>query len=956
MENNEVVIETALDTAPVENDTEKVNRAVENMAESSKEAVDGLKKHMNSLFSDVNTAGIDALSEDYRKQVQKMVDMEKDLENLWAKRDAYENAGGAHTEYFIDLDKQIDKAEGKYDELSAKTYELGKALGYTEDMQVEFANSLRAGMTDVRNEADKVKESLNSISANTDGYKEINKQTEKVSENIGEVSDKTESLRKELNKTENTQEKYAESLRKVVPEAKKAGKNIDEVSKKAKSSSKNFKIVNNTVKSTGLSFGKLIPKLLACGIGARTLYDGIQKLKNATKEGVTNLAKWNDGNNDTNKALSNLTSSVNAFKNSLGAAFEPILSVAEPMLTKLIDKATEAANSMAMLIAKISGKSTYTKAIKLQKDYAQAIEDSANASKQLAGFHKLNLINTNSGSGGSSTEQEFKTEQIDTTAYDGALSKLEKIKTIGSEIVSQITSGVNFEGIGKDVESIGKQILGILGDESVGDAALKFVNSFIKGILRQTKSFVTVAGTLAENIVGGIEYYLSNNSDRIKRYLISMFEIGSDLSELQGDFSEAISFIFEPFGDEDGQRLTGNLIGIFSSAFMGITQFASKTGYSIISALETPIIDNKDGFRKAFGDLVGVLADFSDTVKKCVDDIADSLDQLYEKYIGPCLQDISDGFSDTLSKLLTFWNTYIGPFLKDMAKDFDKLYEEHLKPFFDSVFKLFGELALLISTIYNNVLKPVIDWIIENVLPYLLPILYKLKEHTFNTIGNIVDKLNGFVTVLTGLIEFLTGIFSGDWEKAWQGIKDIFQGLKLLSPISDFIDGIEKNMGSIGSIMSDTWRDVKVEINRIIGGFEKMANGIVKAINTIVNSLNGLSFDIPDWIPGYGGKKFSLNLKTLKEVKLPRLANGGVIPPNKEFLAVLGDQKKGTNIEAPLDTIKLALAEVLRDFKGASGQKQIVVPVIINGREVFKVIADENQKYKNANGGNSAFA
>ena len=109
---------------------------------------------------------------------------------------------------------------------------------------------------------------------------------------------------------------------------------------------------------------------------------------------------------------------------------------------------------------------------------------------------------------------------------------------------------------------------------------------------------------------------------------------------------------------------------------------------------------------------------------------------------------------------------------------------------------------------------------------------------------------------------------------------------------------------------AEWWKNLgKKVMNGLIAGFEAGINGIIgmfeKMINWIVNGLNKIKFDVPDWVPGIGGKTFGFNLQQVKfgRVSIPRLAQGAVIPPNREFIAVLGDQKQGTNIEAPLQTI-----------------------------------------------------
>ena len=107
--------------------------------------------------------------------------------------------------------------------------------------------------------------------------------------------------------------------------------------------------------------------------------------------------------------------------------------------------------------------------------------------------------------------------------------------------------------------------------------------------------------------------------------------------------------------------------------------------------------------------------------------------------------------------------------------------------------------------------------------------------------------------------------------------------------------------------------------NGLIAGFEGAINGIISLFETMINwiagGLNKISFDIPSWVPLIGGKKFGFNIPEAKfgRVSIPRLAEGAVIPANKEFLAVLGDQKRGTNIEAPAELIKQMVREALAE-------------------------------------------
>ena len=87
--------------------------------------------------------------------------------------------------------------------------------------------------------------------------------------------------------------------------------------------------------------------------------------------------------------------------------------------------------------------------------------------------------------------------------------------------------------------------------------------------------------------------------------------------------------------------------------------------------------------------------------------------------------------------------------------------------------------------------------------------------------------------------------------------------------------------------------------------------GITGALNGVFKVLNKVSVKVPDWVPELGGRTFGFQLKTLTAPQIPYLAKGAVLPANQPFLAVVGDQKHGTNVEAPLATIQEAVAVVL---------------------------------------------
>lgn len=155
---------------------------------------------------------------------------------------------------------------------------------------------------------------------------------------------------------------------------------------------------------------------------------------------------------------------------------------------------------------------------------------------------------------------------------------------------------------------------------------------------------------------------------------------------------------------------------------------------------------------------------------------------------------------------------------------------------------------------------------------------------------------------------------------------------------------------SVVNIFNGLWNSLKGVINSILGGIEKMANGIVNGINTAIGAMNNLKFDVPGWVPVVGGNHMGFNIPTLGNVSIPRLAQGAVIPPNKEFLATLGDQKRGTNIETPLATMVEAFNQALNQ-RGGNGKTEITF-VLPNKQQVAQYVIEGGRVLQTSRGSN----
>ena len=152
-----------------------------------------------------------------------------------------------------------------------------------------------------------------------------------------------------------------------------------------------------------------------------------------------------------------------------------------------------------------------------------------------------------------------------------------------------------------------------------------------------------------------------------------------------------------------------------------------------------------------------------------------------------------------------------------------------------------------------------------------------------------------FKNIFQGLAGFLSGVFTGDWKKAWEGIKKF-----AMAPIEAVKSFFEKIFGT------DLGESIK-------GGL----NTLIDMVNRFIGWLNEKLHFSWDGLTILGKELFPAGSVRLANIpSIPRLAQGAVLPANKPFLAMVGEQRHGTNVEAPLDTIKQAVAEVLGQLGG----------------------------------------
>ena len=346
------------------------------------------------------------------------------------------------------------------------------------------------------------------------------------------------------------------------------------------------------------------------------------------------------------------------------------------------------------------------------------------------------------------------------------------------------------------------------------------------------------------------------------------------------------------------------VINAFSEAFAPIVSGVASTAIYVLADLFTWACGiGTDAIN-------GVLIPALDLLLQIWQDLMSGIKTAWDTYGQPLMDGVILAFQNLEDLATLLWETIVKPILQNLISVLQQLWSSHLKPLWDDILLLVASVANCLLDLWNNLLAPVAKWIIATFGPAFAEVFNAIADVVGVAVGAIADAIDLAVVVLRGLADFLSAVFRGNWDAAWQAIGN-----------------------TVNTVWDKMTNAIKTAVNGIIGFINRMISAVVTGINAVINALNGLSFDLPDI---FGGGHVGFNISTLTAPQIPYLAQGAVIPANREFLAVLGDQSHGTNVEAPLDTIKQAVAEVMEDLQ--AGQMAGFEAVVAVLREILSAV------------------
>jgi len=696
-----------------------------------------------------------------------------------------------------------------------------------------------------------------------------------------------------------------------------------------------------------------------------------------------------------------LSLQFDSLKAAIGSGLIAVLSPVVRMLNILIGRILTAMNALKSFFSMLGGTAKLainpkgvtagTDAVAKSADKASgALGGAGGAAKKAAkdiksattGIDELNILpdQSDSSGGGGGGEggggvADFPVESFDTGAMEEGTAKInghlqgmiDRFNELKNLFMSGFWEGFGdttvFTSIESHIVGIGKSLKGIFTSPEVLSAANTFADKVAVSLGKIAGAGLSISFSFADFLVGSIDTYLNQNSERIKSGIVKMFDIEGSIVDIQTNFITALADIFTIFRGDNFKQIGADLISVFADTFGTILILSESVFRDVLDVLLTPITELKDRTIDTLNNLsvpaVQIFNDLADVFHM----FGDTIVGIYDGSIHPLFTTLRDAITDVGSVFLNAFNTYILPVIQKAADKFTAFKDEVLAPLMPKAEEVFSKISECVQTVWH-VIEPFVLWFVETAVQQIGNALNIAVSAFFAFLSGVGTVIDGVLTALGGLMDFIIGVFTGDWDRAWNGIKaifdviwkaikgiletvlktiysilsgalenvkktweanwkavseffkKIFEGIKsvltekmesIKTGISTALDRVKENWEKLWNGMktfvvdcfTGIWNGIKGTINTILSGVEKMANGVINAINGMINALNSISFDIPDWVPEIGGNSFGLNIPTIHNISIPKLAEGGFVKANTPQLAMIGDNRHYGEVVAP---------------------------------------------------------
>lgn len=836
-----------------------------------------------------------------------------------------------------DAEKQITQLEKEIDSLQKKITGRQMKLDIINPQMDKIVNDTRNQVVpDGISKNDKSMDTVvnNALASNKD-FTSLDSQAQKLyteiemyNKQLSEAKSKMSQLKQGINQTATSQGKLTSFFSGFKQKIDQIKPSILNMKNSFKSLPKITKDMSNNIKGmcAGLKngLGHVLKYAMAL-LSLRGVYSILSGCANA----------WLSSQNAGAKQLS---ANINYMKYAMGSALAPVIQ----FVTNLVYQLMKAIQSVAYAL---TGVNIFAKAsANSYASMAGSAKKAKQETKALAGVHsEINNIsdkdNSNGGSGGA-TAPSFDLSGIDNqmspiaqklydffkplvdswNKYGSAL--VEQIKTTAGQVVSLmsavwgslekiITNGTVYTSL--------ELILAIIGNIAKAFANAWKYNGNGDAIVQNLANAFNNLLSAINNVVKseGFQNWLNNCSNKFR-------DISEKISEIDWQpLIDALSNIGQNIGTVALDILNG-LVNIFKwlvenpivaeillsiAIAIGVVAGAISL-YTTAMGIYNVVMPIATAVSTAFGISIGWLIAIIVAIIAVI-----ALVVLAIMNWDNIIKALKDTWEWIKQKAIEIWNA--------IAEFFKNLWQKIC----DTVKTVWNGIKEFLSNLWNGILN-IVKTVFNAVATFFSNIWNGIKNvvtTVWNAITNTISRvINGIKNTISNVLNGIKNI----WNNIWNGLK---------TTVTNIFNGI--------------WNTIKRIINSILGGIEGMANGVVRGVNAVIKTLNKLKFDIPDWVPGVGGKTFGFNIGLMSEVSLPRLAKGNVA--YDKTLAVFGEYAGASNnpeITTPQNIMRETFEDVLSNYNNENSDRPINIAIYVGKTKLGQILLDDLRDMKRQTG------
>lgn len=454
------------------------------------------------------------------------------------------------------------------------------------------------------------------------------------------------------------------------------------------------------------------------------------------------------------------------------------------------------------------------------------------------------------GSGQTDILPEIGLEDMDNqfkSIFDGLGDKLKPLLDYLAKLWDFFKKGFDLtfrydsiDRLKKALAGIWKSFKEIFEDGTVLQAAARFGE-------RLAFALGQVVGAIA-NVIFGIAVFIAESLNKslnetkldIKAWLIRQFDIAGDIVASIGNIAQRVSQIFyDTITSVPATDIGSHIISGLTYGFMGVSDFINKYVRDAFAGLDLILKDNQDKITQAFIGLLQALEPIVRSIKGLIKNTFSGIGAVYDEHLKPYFDSLHEGWSKIWGTFIDSWNTYIQPVLENVGNGLSDLMDNHLQPFIDSFLEFVGKVIDATKDLWEGVIQPFFDWLAANILPVVAPIFQVLADIFVIGWRIVIDTLKAVFDILNGLIDFVKGVMTGDWQLAWEDIKQIVQAFV------DVIVSLFKGMWDvIVSLFTNAWNLIvalaKGAWDAIVGIFSGMGSWFGARWQDTVNALSNI--------------------------------------------------------------------------------------------------------------------